>query len=265
MSTKFNDGSYVFGVDAPLSLNDEAVVTFAVMVTLDCRLADREVQVARPAYEYSLLKARYERRGGSVSVMTAWLFDPKQGREVRARKVDLSRSTLLAEMARCQSAYRESTGGGVISLFDAVYGKGTDNRFVKTVNNQARAWKTLSATLQTAKRPPTVEELQEICDLSLPPVEGEIDIERITMEDVEPAGTDAAPQADEHDPITDLLNSLTGQGIDPDVALEVTTLYSQQGKVTKAQLALIPALAQKDADIRKVQQAFQSWADSAKT
>lgn len=251
-----SDSLITFGVDENLTLVDKEIVTFAVMVNMECKIDDREVTVARPAYEYSLLKKRYEIRGGTVNVLPNWLYHPKTGAECHPRKVPLSRKTLLEELKRCQSSFKMRGQGGELSHFDWAFGKGVECRFVKVVNTQAKAYKMLEAKCVAEKRHPTHEELLDICQMSMPPVEGEIDIEKIEFD---PATLSVGMTvSDAEDPAIELASVLVEKGHTPEVANEVARLHTAD-KVTAGTLGMFVELAQKPEAIRKVLSDYKIW------
>lgn len=224
-----------FGVDSQPTLTDQEVVTFAVMVNLECKLDDREVAVARPAYEYGCLREQYSHRGGVINVMANWLVHPKTKQDVHPRVVPLSRDALRAEFDRCNKTFKMMSAAGEKSYFEKCFGRGETSRFVKVVHDQAKMWKNLMVKMKAEGRQPTVEELQTICELSCPIREAEFDLDRITFDkDLMIPGVPKIEEDLGQDEGMMLLDYLVGKGFTPEQSGEVAKLHNEGGVNAKA-------------------------------
>lgn len=224
-----------FGVDSQPTLTDQEIVTFAVMVNLECKLDDREVAIARPAYEYGCLREQYSQRGGTINVMANWLVHPRTKQDVHPRIVHLSRDTLRAEFDRCNKTFKMMSAAGEKSYFEKCFGRGETSRFVKVVHDQAKMWYNLAGKLKSENRQPTVEELQAICEISCPIREGEFDLDRIVFDkDLLIPGVPKIDENLEQDEGMRLLDHLIGKGFTPEQAGEVAKLHNEGGVSAKA-------------------------------
>jgi len=253
------EGLVVFGVDKPLSEEDAQVIAGAVRVTVLCSTNERgDIPAMIPIYEYPLLKRLYSRRGGSATISADWLYHPKKpGLEMTPRWVPMRRVDISAEMNRLQQSYSWMTAAGKQSDFDKVYGTGINNRFKKVVIEIAKAYKILRSKLLAENRPPSKDELDRIAAIAEPAIEGEADLDVVTLDDVQTYSDDLSSVVDDgNDAMTQIQNILTEKGVKPEVALAVAKLHSDN-KVTPDNLKLIPALVQKAQEIMEVQRFYR--------
>jgi len=252
----------VFGGDEQVHLHDMKQVTFGVMCEMVFTTDDRgSISATRPLYEWPLLKAVYQRRGGSGEIKDTWLYHPLTGAPQQPREVPLSRYVLMAEQARCEKNYVYMLASGKQSIFEKIYGVGVTNRFVKVVNDQARAWNSLKAQMLSEKRhKPTLVELERLAAIADPMTPGEIDIEEIPI---------FGSHEDQNLGLVDLGDDLVGElqgflvekGHDPLVAASVAQLYGNKN-LNAASLGQIPALHQKVSELRQITNDFNAWEKS---
>ena len=263
----------IFGVDPVLAPTEAQVVGYAIMCNIELRTDERELVVARPLYEWPLLKRMYQARGGSAKIDNSWLVNPKSGNDAYARTVPLTRHTLRQEMARLQSAFRlPSSKGEPRKLFDEVYGVGSLNRFAEVVASQAKAYKKVVAELKVlnAERknkclgPESLrlEDWTKIASIGDPVQQGVDHLEIVTMEDTEVDGL--SPVVDDIDPSIGLQLELTEMGVSPDVAMAIADLHVK-GRVAVETLKQVPTLVGKKEEIRGAMVAYQKWLDKKAT
>lgn len=263
---KQHEPMVVFGGDAQIHLHDQKPVTFGVMCEMMFTTDDRgTISATRPLYEWPLLKATYARRGGSGVIADTWLYHPKTGVPMQPREVPLSRHVLMAEQARCEKNYVYMLASGKQSIFEKTYGVGITNRFVKVVNDQARAWNGLKQKMLNENRfKPTLVELEAIAAIADPMTPGEIDIEEIPIFGTP---TDAGFGGTVVDLGDDLAGELQGflveKGHDPMTAASVAQLYNTK-QLNAASLSQLSELHQKPQALREITSDFNAWEASKK-
>ena len=263
----------IFGVDPVLAPTEAQTVGFAVMCNLELRTDEREILIARPLYEWPLMKRMYQARGGSAKIDNSWLVNPRTGNDAYPRTVPLSRHTLRQEMARLQSAFRlPSSKGEPRKLFDEVYGVGSLNRFAECVASQAKAYKKMVAEFKTinAERKaktldpltPSIEDWMKIANIAEPLQQGVDELEIVALDDTVVDGL--SPVVDDKDPAAELQSELVELGVSPEVAMAVAELHAQ-GRVGAETLKQVPALVGKKEEIRGALVAYQKWLDRKAT
>jgi len=251
----------VFGGEETLHLTDGKPVTFAVMCEMLFTTDDRGTITASKAfYEFPLLRQTYRRRGGDGEVKDTWLYHPKTGMPQKPRTIPLTRAVLLSEQARLQKNYIYHTQSGVKSIFDDIYGQGQACRFVKVVNDQAKAWNALAQKMSVEGRHrPTIDELTAIAMIADPSAPGEVDIEMVPIYGEPQAEGSGGSVVDlGEDPIGELQSFLVGKDIDPMTAAKVAELHGAKN-LTVDTLNQLPELHLKKDAIRDVQSAYAAW------